>query len=230
MGIPQKWRDQLPGEMSIQSLLQFPLPKQGSTRWHKDPQISTLFSSQEPVMYEETLGALGEIPLVSHITGLWKMMEKAKTQGYKSILGGFPGTTTNSRYPLEVVDFWRAMSDTIASKRAWIDSTDWLDDNGHLHLIADKYFCHLPWTKPPSTRLSFSMDHLSVLLSDEWLSGVHIDFFATLFGNVATKNKLPILITTLAFSEAIGACQWDKVSTWTSQVLKCFDAFSIFLI
>ncbi|KAF9642282.1 hypothetical protein BDM02DRAFT_3133190 [Thelephora ganbajun] len=178
MGIPQKWKDQFPGDITIQTLLQWPLPRQGSAKCDKDLPISAFFSYQEPGEYEETLGELQEIPSVSYITLLERMMK-------------------------EVIGYWRSMTHAITSKKAWVNSVEWLKDGGYLQPLVEEYLCHLPWTNPPSARLMFSMNDLPILLSDQWLSDTHIDFFATLFGSAATKNTPLILITTLAFPHSI---------------------------
>lgn len=90
----------------------------------------------------------------------------------------------------------------IKSQAAWRESSTWLGDH-YLASLVQECISHLPWIRPIEASFCFTINDLSPLLSDQWLSDEHIDFFASLFGKAASDGSLSIIITTLAFSRAI---------------------------
>ena len=90
----------------------------------------------------------------------------------------------------------------IKSQAAWRESSTWLGDH-YLASLVQECISHLPWIRPIEASFCFTINDLSPLLSDQWLSDEHIDFLASLFGKAASDGSLSIIITTLAFSRAI---------------------------
>ena len=225
MEIPKEWKEQLPGmDLTIPMLLKFSLPRQGARNLQEPLPISALFSKETP---DEHKKISNEIPPSSYIQNLRRTVEDAKALGYHSIKGGFPGTTKGSTYPLWMIHYWGHLSNAISSKGMWAHSIAWLSNCSYPPLV-DEYINHLPWMKPPLSRLMFLMEDLSILLSDEWLNDSHIDFFATYFNQATTGTSPPILITPLSFSHSIKSLEQPQVSVYTAQVLKCFRVFPIY--
>jgi len=79
--------------MTIQYLLEWPLPKQGSDIYSQELPIPALFSCEKPWKYEKTLRALKEVPSASKIAAIGKLMEIAQGEGYCSVIGNSPSIT-----------------------------------------------------------------------------------------------------------------------------------------
>lgn len=203
MVIPKEWKCNIPTEdVTITALLELPLPRRGSVECPAELLISALFSKQEPSNYVEALQESQEIPSASYLKALRAMVQKVQDDGYISVIGGFPGTPMGPIYPLWVVQYWEHLSFPVSSKTSWTHSMAWLEGNSEAHLVKE-FTSVLPWISPIAAGLDFSINDLSLLLSDEWLDDNHIKFFTSFFGRIATENALPILITTLACTSPI---------------------------
>ncbi|KAJ7865909.1 hypothetical protein B0H14DRAFT_3595961 [Mycena olivaceomarginata] len=195
--------------LPIAAFLELSLPKTSSALVFST--VESWFSGDPPTTGAGCLLSR-PVPPVQFLEDLSKAVGQAWVDGSISIIDP-RYNDGRERFPLSALTLWKKLSRVLKDQKMWQQSRDWTDQalqksvnqedkaalttaRSLLDTLGWDTRIHGPWTTL----------HLSVLLSNAWLSDDHIDMMmADLSARVAADPELAqkILIAPLAFSQAV---------------------------